>query len=451
MRKLSTGLLALALGASVAIAPSGADAGRGHHHDRPPEVEPIPWFVDEEKLPFEALPGAEASWGVIDGAGYRIEIPENWNYRLVVWAHGFRGDGLELTVDNHPLREHLIEQGYAWAASSYSKNGYAPGQGAIDSIKLISHFGWNIKWPHRIYMTGASMGGHVTGYAVQRWPRVFDGAMPICGVMGDSELFDYFQDSYLLAEYFAGNDVAVPTPDDYYSSGQWQATLGALGPGFPFVLNEQGEKYKSTIEQLTGGERPIFDEGWLGDVGALFPFFFQSATTDTGRQNIGTEYQIDSDPALSDEEAMLNDLIPRIEAPREYRRTRGINRIPGGEADSPYLRGNLKVKTVSLHTLGELFVPFHMQQIYAERVAANGKSHNLVQRAIRDTNHCGFAPDELSTAFDDLAAWVEDGVRPEGDDVLDAATVADDQFGCRFTTIDRPGLPTCGDGGGGED
>ncbi len=441
MRKLWIGLLTLALGAGVAIAPNVVEARRGHDH--PPPVEPRPWFVDETKLPFEPLPGAEAMWGVIDGAGYRIEIPENWNKELVVWAHGFRGDGLELTVDNHPLRAHLIAEGYAWAASSYAKNGYVPGQGAIDSAKLISHFGWTIQWPWRTYMTGASMGGHVTAYAVQSWPWMFAGAMPICGVMGDSDLFDYFQDSYLLAEYFAGNEVVVPTPEDYYSGGTWLETLGKLGPGFPFVLNEQGEKYKSAIEQLTGGERPIFDEGWVGNVGGAFPFFFQSATTDTGRQNKRTVYQIDSDPALSDEEAMLNDLIPRIKAPRQYRQKRGINPIPGTENDSPYINGRIRRPVMSLHTLGELFVPFHMQQIYAERVAKKNKSRFLVQRAIRDTGHCGFDPSELVAAFDDLVVWVEDGVRPGGDDVLDPVAVADPNFGCAYTLVDREGLPPC--------
>ncbi len=80
---------------------------------------PPGYFVDETKLPFAPLPGADAYWGVHKGAGYRIEVPAGWNGDLVMWAHGFRESGsLELTVDNHPLREFLIASGYAWAASS---------------------------------------------------------------------------------------------------------------------------------------------------------------------------------------------------------------------------------------------------------------------------------------------------------------------------------------------
>ena len=36
-------------------------------------------------------------------------------------------------------------------------------------------------------------------------------------------------------------------------------------------------------------------------------------------------------------------------------------------------------------------------------------------------------------AFADLVTWVEDGVRPAGDDVSDPAAVADPDFGCQFT------------------
>ncbi len=102
-----------------------------------------------------------------------------------------------------------------------------------------------------------------------------------------------------------------------------------------------------------------------------------------------------------------------------------------------------------MHTLGELFVPFHMEQIYAERAAANGNADLLATRAIRDINHCGFFDEstfsfpEIEAAFDDLVDWVQDGLPAAGDVVLDPAAVADPQFGCAFTLFDRPGLEPC--------
>lgn len=53
--------------------------------------QPPAYFVDESKLPFDALPGTSTTrlWGVRGGAGYRIEVPATWNGDLVLYAHGF--------------------------------------------------------------------------------------------------------------------------------------------------------------------------------------------------------------------------------------------------------------------------------------------------------------------------------------------------------------------------
>src|SRR5688500_8920384 len=96
-----------------------------------------------------------------------------------------------------------------------------------------------------------------------------------------------------------------------------------------------------------------------------------------------------------------------------------------------------------MHTLGELFVPFHMEQIYARRAAVHGNDDLLVVRAIRNTGHCGFTLTEQIQGFADMVTWVETGVRPGGDDVLDPADVADPDFGCAFTSVGRPGLVAC--------
>jgi hypothetical protein len=56
-----------------------------------------------------------------------------------------------------------------------------------------------------------------------------------------------------------------------------------------------------------------------------------------------------------------------------------------------------------------------------------------VQRAIRGVLHCDFTAAELSTGFIDLVNWVENGVKPGGDDFLTPATVADPLFGCTYT------------------
>ena len=73
--------------------------------------------------------------GVFNHAAFDIEVPSKWNGNLVMYAHGYRGQDMVLTVDPPPfgLRQKLVDEGYAWAASSYYDNGYdVPSRGAVD-------------------------------------------------------------------------------------------------------------------------------------------------------------------------------------------------------------------------------------------------------------------------------------------------------------------------------
>lgn len=99
----------------------------------------------------------------------------------------------------------------------------------------------------------------------------------------------------------------------------------------------------------------------------------------------------------------------------------------------PVINGEFKIPVVSIHTLGDLFVPFSMQQVYQKRVAAKGNSSWLVQRAIRGASHCDFTVQEQTEAFDAMIKWERDGVKPTGDDVVTAATVAAPTYGCTYT------------------
>lgn len=411
--------------AALMFAALGAQAGP------PPK-----YFVDQSKLPFDQGAGGASQrlWGVLNNAGYRIEVPEKWNGSLVMWAHGFRGEGLELTVDNHPLRDFLIANGFAWAASSYSKNRYDPAQGAKDTHALARYFFDNVAQPRRVYITGASMGGHVAAVVAEQWPSSYDGAMPICGVLGDYELFDYFLDFNLAAQTLSGQSKRFPFAADYVTVTV-PATKAALGSPFPFVLTPAGQAFAGLVQMRSGGVRPVFQQGFLFWNGVVPNDFLFGLGTGDGTlprqpgvavQNSDVEYQFDDDPALTPEERALNASIQRITADRQARRINGI-------ANVPPTTGDLRIPMLTLHTLGDLFVPFHMEQEYARRVAAHAGSHLLVQRATRDFGHCSFTPIELVTAFTDLVGWVESGAKPAGDNVLDPAVVADPNYGCTFT------------------
>ncbi|MEM9172396.1 MAG: alpha/beta hydrolase [Pseudomonadota bacterium] len=430
------------------------------------------FFVDESKLPFDEFPGlpSQRYWGVFKKAGYRIEIPANWNGDLVMYTHGFRGTGAELTVDNPPIRTYLLANGFAWAASSYSTNYYDVRSGVLSTNALARLFAREFGEPRRLFITGFSMGGHVATAAVELGTppqcdfaegsnkqrkclkarervlakgTTYDGAAPFCGVMGDTELFDYFGDFGYTAETLAGWPSQFPPP---ISQAEYQVTalpfiisqlFADNGAGFPQFLTERGEQLKALTREISGGERPTFDLAFPVFQQLLFGFTGADGTVDgvlTGNvfDNTQRTYQLDGDPNLNNDELLLNASIIRIA------RDGGVNRASRqGLERVPVLTGQIEVPMVSVHTLGDLFVPFSMQQIYANRVAAAGNSDWLVSRAVRDVGHCSFSPGELIEAFADMVQWVETGVRPAGDAINDAATVAAPDFGCQFTRGDR--------------
>jgi pimeloyl-ACP methyl ester carboxylesterase len=402
--------------------------------------------------------------GIRDGAAYRIEVPLNWNGDLVLYAHGFRGSGTTVWVDSSPLRVYQVTNGFAWAASSYQTNGYDVGQGVRDSHALIDLF--RDVFGHRarhVYMTGASMGGHITAATIEHFPHSFVGAMPICGVLGDAKLFDYFLDANVTAAALTGAPITFPLqPTADFPASYVQLVNGelpALGSGFgrgptnPPTFTPLGQEWAAAVEQRTGGTRPGFDSAFafwnslpsLAPLNSL-PFLFGIYPGLTGgtigiangnvTSNRFTIYQLDGNFRLSPDEIALNRAVLRVS--RTALPSRDLSGVP-------LVAGNPRIPVLSMHDIGDLFVPFSMEQIYALRVALHGESRLLVTRAIRGVNHCDFTLSELQHSFADLVTWVRTGHRPAGDNILDPREVAKPTFGCRFTESARPAFvaPAC--------
>jgi hypothetical protein len=99
----------------------------------------------------------------------------------------------------------------------------------------------------------------------------------------------------------------------------------------------------------------------------------------------------------------------------------------------PQIFGLPTAPVLTLHGLGDLFVPFSMEQVYRDDVARHGRTQLLAQRAIRTVNHCEFDAKEVGTAWNDLTRWVDTGQRPASDVVNDPKAVAAPGYGCQFT------------------
>nr|WP_245844831.1 alpha/beta hydrolase [Noviherbaspirillum humi] len=409
---------------------------------------------------FKALAGATVEtdrWaGVLNGAAYRIEVPRNWNGKLVMYAHGYVGTVGNLLVTMPSIRRHLIEQGYAWAASSYSKNWYDVRAGVEDTNALALNFkkiaaerGRVVRAPHKTYIIGHSMGGHITGAAIEEETyktvvnkQKYDGAVPMCGVLGDTELFDYFGAYQMAAQALAGY---ANTPSTGFSAIAG-SVMGSLFTTFTTAPTDQGMKLRQVVKHLTGGERPIFSEGFAnsGLQSVVWGTFGRDGTVNgiLNKSSVDTRrfvYQLDDDPGLSAEEQTFNDLVQDLTGDPDANRLRsdGLRWIPK-------VNGQFKVPVVSIHTLGDMYVPFSMEQIYRRRAEANGNGNLLVQRAIRAPSHCDFTIQEQVDAFEAMINWAENDVKPAGDDVVTPSTVADSRYGCAHTRPAVQGVDSAG-------
>ncbi|GAB2845829.1 alpha/beta hydrolase [Actinoallomurus bryophytorum] len=423
-------VMVLSLGAAV---PSAAASV--------PDDRPLPpYTISNPPLP-PLTSGGRATTvrqGVYHHAAYDIEIPARWNGELVMWAHGYRGQDTVLTVDppDFGLREKLIGEGYAWAASSYADNGYDVRAGVVGTHDLAGLFARLRQRPRRTYIAGVSMGGHVIGRSLEQYPFAYSGALPMCGVLGDDRLFDFFLDYNVVAQDLSGVR-AYPPQADYLTNAvpRIEKALGldGLTPGGPDTTNALGKQLRAITVDRSGGPRPGAEaafsvwKDFLFTLGA--PPTGTTLAEDPGQlaTNVGTVY---SPNAPVD----VNRTVQRVPvADRADRESARLSQIPR-------VFGLPTAKTLTLHGLGDMFVPFSMEETYGSEVARHHLSGLVVQRAIRSAQHCEFSPSEAGRAWDDLAGWVHGGKRPAGDAVTNPRAVAKPDFGCRFS--DPAAYPT---------
>ena len=107
----------------------------------------------------------------------------------MIYAHGYVPvqEPLSLPLDELTLADGLtlpgilLSNGFAFATSSYHKNGYAIEQAGNDLLDLVKHFKKDIA-PGRvneIYITGVSEGGLVTTMLLERHPEIFQGGLSL--------------------------------------------------------------------------------------------------------------------------------------------------------------------------------------------------------------------------------------------------------------------------------
>lgn len=395
----------------------------------PAATKPIPSPVTVRQEPegvtlgdpaFEALAGARADYGRLGGTVYQIEMPDDWNGRLVLFMHGFEELRPQAGVSPPGIRTYLIEHGYAWGASSFSSTSSIPGRSADETAALWDFFTQKYGRPTWTYVTGQSMGGAASHIAAERYPDRFDGALGLCGSAGQTAGAIGQADFFTAAAYVAG----VTQSEFDASKDVGKLIQDRILPALQDPAAH--ERWENIMIDLTGGPRSFDREG----------FHFEEETNWGRAQilvaaglapNAATNYQLGPLSTVTSEE--YNHNVIRLRVNDDLMRT-----FTNGEDTT----GDLRMPLLSLHTTGDGQVPIEQARILQRRVDAAGKSDLLVQRVFRDAGHCGFTYAEWEANLEALVAWVEHGDKPEGENIL-----VDDlrTLGGKFELSPRQGSP----------
>jgi pimeloyl-ACP methyl ester carboxylesterase len=130
--------------------------------------------------------------GTLDGANFVVRIPnEGWNGMLVIGCHGYMmnwNPNAQFAVDNLKngdgigLPFALVDQGFAYAASSYGEGGFPIKEAMIRTHQLAEYVIDNFGVTGKVFIIGHSMGGVIGLLLGEKYPELYDGVLDISGM-----------------------------------------------------------------------------------------------------------------------------------------------------------------------------------------------------------------------------------------------------------------------------
>jgi len=378
----------------------------------------------------------------VNGAWYVAAIPPNWNRRLIVHAHGGPRTGTPEASD--PLEDLdrfsvMVRHGYAWIGSTYRRGGYGVRMAAEDTDNSRKIF-WSLHGrPERTLLHGQSWGGNVAAKAAELYIGDastgwnYDGVLITNGIVsGGTRAYGFRADLRAVYQYYCANHPAPGEP----AYPVWQ--------GLPLDSPMTRGDLRRRIETCTGVHLPAarrspeqaarlrdilavtgVAEAQLVSHMAWATFLFQDMVQLRleGRNPFDNSTTVYSGSA---DDAALNVGVERFTAD-----PKGVALL-AHDAD---LTGRIERPVLTLHALYDPTVSFGLEALYAETVAAAGRSSLLVQAATDEADHSKLSDAGYMTVLDALEGWIDRGVAPSASDFQARCQALWSTLGpCRFVT-----------------
>lgn len=332
------------------------------------------------------------------GAEYRICMPEagRWNGDLVLYAHGYVAfnEPLEIPEDQLTLPDGTsIPQiinglGFAFATTSYSRNGLAVLEGIDDLRDLISIFAEQEAPPARVFLVGPSEGGIITALSVEREPASYDGGLSTCGPIGDfPRQINYIGDFRVVFDVYFPDVLpgsAVEVPDEVIQNFET-----VYEPRIRDAIAASPERAQEVLRVTgaPGSADPANLEETFTSVLWYAVFATNDATGQLGGQPFDNRTRFYTG---SSNDVVLNLLVERADADPA-----ALDAMQTGYNTS----GLLLRPVVTLHTLGDQIIPYWHESLYRRKVAESGSQAQHLNIPVRRYGHCNFTATEVVVAF----------------------------------------------------
>lgn len=362
-----------------------------------------------------ALPSGTTCYDGQDanGAFYWIAIPKNWNHVLVVHTHG--GPSLKTPKQDDPVSDLTrfavtVQEGFAWAGSSYRHAGFGVRDAAADSDHLRQIFWDRFGKPAHTILHGQSWGGNVAAKTAELYGPNYDGVILTSGVLGGgTKSYDFRADLRAVYQYYCHN---LPGPDEA-GYPLWEG----LSPTDTF----RHEDVAARINACTGvglkpAERTASQRRNLDDIlnvihipertlvshmdWATFTFRDLVQRQLRGQNpfsNTGVVYK------GSHDDAALNKGVERFQATQA-----GVDDL----ADDADLSGKLGLPTLTLHAEDDPTAFVELENAFHAQVVKQGREALLVQSFTDEHEHLKEATPEYAALFEAMLAWIDEGEKP---------------------------------------
>lgn len=378
--------------------------------------------------------------GELNGAAYKIRVPGDWNGTLLVYAHGYPMEPVpdpEAAYMGTEMEEALLAEGYALAASGFRGAGWNVREGIQDTSRLVRFFRRRVGRPDRTILYGVSMGGVVTLKSIERFPSLYDGAVPLCSdAAGAIKLVNGKLDFAVAYDAAFGWDdswgeVGDVRDDMEFYEDVWFAKMQAelFDPEFP--ANFAKWEFIRLVNHIPEG-------GYWYPAGAMdMPSVIALSYFATGQRvewevraggpiasNVGHVYDL-----TEEGRAYLAGLDPTMDIDGMLAHMNGMTDIEAAPKALAYLRrygeftGRIRVPVLMVHNTADPISLVEHTTVYKQTLMERGTDH-LLKRVYSDLpGHCNLTHEQVLVAFSAMDGWLETGTVP-----ADAAFPSDLDF-----------------------